>query len=40
MKNFKRLVLLITLIFVASKVLSSDFELIKSDDNNTAIVSK
>lgn len=40
MKNFKRLVLLITLIFVASKVLSSDFELIKSEDNATAIVSK
>ncbi|WP_262710728.1 hypothetical protein [Cognatitamlana onchidii] len=40
MKNFKRLLLLITLIFVASKVLSSDFELIKSEENTTAIVSK
>jgi hypothetical protein len=40
MKNFKRLLLLIALIFVASQVLSSDFELIKSEDNNTAIVSK
>ncbi len=40
MKDFKRLLLLITLIFVASKVLSSDFELIKSEDNKTAIVSK
>ncbi|WP_282123338.1 hypothetical protein [Algibacter mikhailovii] len=40
MKNFKRLLLIIALVFVASKVLSSDFELIKSEDNNTAIVSK
>lgn len=40
MKNLKRFVLLIALIFFASKVLSSDFELIKSEDNATAIVSK
>ena len=40
MKNFKRIVLLIALIFIASKVLFSDFEIIKSEDNKTAIVSK
>ena len=40
MKNVKRIVLLIALIFFASKVLSPDFELFKSEDNATAIVKK
>jgi len=40
MKNIKRLVILITLIFFAGKVLFSDFEISKSENNETAIVSK
>jgi len=40
MKNIKRFVLLIALIFLAAKVLSSDFKLFKSEENATAIVSK
>jgi hypothetical protein len=40
MKNIKRLVILITLIFFASKVLFSDFEITKSEINLTAIVSE
>ena len=40
MKNFKRIVLLIALIIFASQVLFSDFEIVKSEDNSTAIVSK
>ena len=40
MKNVKRIVLLITLIFFATKVLSSDFEWSKSDDKTTTIASK
>ena len=40
MKNVKRIVLLIALIFFASKVLFSDFELVKSENRTTAIVSK
>ncbi|WP_345190655.1 hypothetical protein [Algibacter agarivorans] len=40
MKNVKRIVLLIALIFFASKVLSSDFELFKSEDNTMTIASK
>jgi len=40
MKNVKRVVLLIALIFFATKVLSSDFELFKSEGNTTTIASK
>ncbi len=40
MKNIKRLLLLIALIFFASKVLFSDFEISKSENQTTAIVSK
>lgn len=40
MKNIKRLVILVTLIFFAGKVLFSDFEISKSENNETAIVSK
>lgn len=40
MKNIKRLVILITLIFFASKVLFSDFEISKSEINTTAFVNK
>jgi len=40
MKNVKRIVLLIALVFFATKVLSSDFELFESEDRATAIVSK
>ena len=40
MKNVKRIVLLITLIFFVSKVVFSDFELVKSENKTTAIVSK
>lgn len=40
MKNVKRIVLLIALIFFATKVLSSDFKLFKSEGETTAIVSK
>ncbi|WP_262481141.1 MULTISPECIES: hypothetical protein [Algibacter] len=40
MKNFKRIILLITLIFVASQVLSSDFELFESESTSTVIASK
>jgi hypothetical protein len=40
MKNIKRLVILIALIFFAGKVLFSDFEILKSENNETAIVSK
>ncbi|WP_256467953.1 hypothetical protein [Seonamhaeicola sp. ML3] len=40
MKNLKRFVILIALIFVAGKVLFSDFEIIKPDNNATAIVSE
>ncbi len=40
MKNIKRIVLLITLIFFVSKVLFSDFEIVKSENKTTAIVSK
>lgn len=37
MKNFKRIVLLITLVFFASKVLSSDFEITKTENKTAAI---
>ncbi|WP_262509259.1 hypothetical protein [Neotamlana sedimentorum] len=40
MKNLKRIILLVALAVVASKVLFSDFEIVKSEDNKTAIVSK
>jgi len=40
MKNVKRLVLLVALIFFASKVLFSDFEISKSENKTAAIVSK
>jgi hypothetical protein len=40
MKNFKRIVLLIALIFFAIKVLSSDFEVLKSEDRTTTIAKK
>ena len=40
MKNIKRLLLLIAIIFFASKVLFSDFEISKSVNQTTAIVSK
>ncbi|WP_262713233.1 hypothetical protein [Seonamhaeicola maritimus] len=40
MKNIKRIVLLIALVFFASKVLFSDFEIIKSENNTVAIASK
>jgi hypothetical protein len=40
MKNLKRIVLIVTLVFFASKVLFSDFEVIKTENKATAIVSK
>lgn len=40
MKNIKRIVLLIALIFFASKVLFSDFEISKSESQTAAIVKK
>jgi cell division protein FtsL len=40
MKNFIRLVLLITLVVCASKVLFSDFEIVKSENETAAIVNK
>ncbi|WP_262904471.1 hypothetical protein [Neotamlana laminarinivorans] len=40
MKNFKRIILLVALAVLASKVLFSDFEIVKSEDSKTTIVSK
>jgi|UPI0004AE1DFD hypothetical protein len=40
MKNVKRIVLIIALIFFASKVLSSDFNLFKSENKTSTIASK
>lgn len=40
MKNLKRIILLIALVFVASKVLFSDFEISKSENRTVAIVNK
>ena len=40
MKNFKRIILLITLVFFASKVLSSDFEISKSENKTASIANK
>ncbi|WP_341216279.1 hypothetical protein [uncultured Wocania sp.] len=38
MKNIKRLVLLIALVLVAGKVLFSDFEISKTENNATAAI--
>lgn len=38
MKNIKRLLLLIALVLVAGKVLFSDFEIFKTENNATAAV--
>ncbi|MFD2726171.1 hypothetical protein [Hyunsoonleella rubra] len=40
MKNVKRIILLITLLFLASKVLFSDFSLEKSENEAVAVVKK
>ncbi|WP_262894857.1 hypothetical protein [Snuella sedimenti] len=40
MKNVKRIVLLIALVFIAGKVLFSDFDISKPENKITAIVSK
>ncbi len=40
MKNVKRLIILVTLVFVAGKVLFSDFELVKSEDNIAVVTNK
>lgn len=40
MKNFKRVVVLITLVFFASKVLSSDFQVTKTENKAAAVVNK
>ena len=40
MKNVKRIILLIALIFFATKVLSSDFDLFESEDKTTTIANK
>jgi hypothetical protein len=40
MKNLKRIFLLLLLVFFASKVLFSDFELSKSENKTTAVVNK
>jgi len=40
MKNIKRILLLITLIFFASKVLFSDFEISKTENETIAVVNK
>jgi len=40
MKNIKRILLLIALVFFASKVLFSDFSLEKFENKTAAIVSK
>lgn len=40
MKNVKRIVILVALIFFVSKVLFSDFELVKSENKIAAIVGK
>ncbi len=40
MKNVKRILLLIALVFFASKVLFSDFSLTKSESKTVAIVNK
>jgi hypothetical protein len=40
MKNLKRIFLLLLLVFFASKVLFSDFELTKTENKTAAIVNK
>lgn len=40
MKNLKRIILLITLVFFASKVLFSDLEITKTENKITAVVGK
>ena len=40
MKNLKRIIILITLIFFASKVLFSDFEISKSENEVTTVMNK
>jgi len=40
MKNFKRLFLLLLLVFFAKQVLFSDFEISKPENNTTAAVNK
>jgi len=40
MKNFKRLLLIAVLAFIASQVLSSDFKLVKSENEIVAITNK
>lgn len=40
MKNFKRIVVLITLIFFVNKVLSSDFQVVKTKHKAAAVVNK
>lgn len=40
MKNIKRIVLLIALIFFASQVLFSDFEIFKSEEQTNTFASK
>lgn len=38
MKNFKRILLLITLVVIANKVLFSDFDLFKSENKATVVI--
>ena len=38
MKNFKRILLLITLVVIANKVLFSDSDLFKTDTKTTTVV--
>lgn len=40
MKNFKRILLLAVLAFVASQVLFSDFEIVKTENKIAAIVNE
>jgi len=40
MKNVKRIILLIALIVFVAKVLSSDFDVVNSEEHNTAVASK
>lgn len=40
MKNLKRLFLLILLVFIASKVLFSDFHLTKTENKTTVMANK
>ncbi|MEL0651627.1 MULTISPECIES: hypothetical protein [unclassified Algibacter] len=40
MKNFKRILLLAALAFVASQVLFSDFEIVKTENKIAAIVNE